>query len=99
MKWPKRLSRDERKFSERPVLIHALEGFLGAGSAPKIVADYFANTEGEVLYSFDVDSYLDYRARRPLISFSEDHYEDYAVPSLDLVLKHEVEGWDGIILV
>jgi len=98
MKWPKRLSRDERKFSERPVLIHALEGFLGAGSAPRIVADYFANTEGEVLYSFDVDNYLDYRARRPLISFSEDHYEDYAVPSLDLVLKHDLGGRPYLLL-
>jgi len=98
MRWPKRLDRDERRFSERPILIHALEGFLGAGSAPQIVADYFAHTDGEVLYSFDVDNYLDYRARRPLISFSEDHYEDYAVPSLDLVLKHDLGGRPYLLL-
>ncbi len=98
MKWLKRTQTAARTFSEPPVLIHALEGFLGAGSAPKIAADFLAQTGGEVLHSFDVDSYLDYRARRPVISFEEDHYTDYQSPSLDLVLLHDVSGRPYLLL-
>lgn len=85
-------------FTERPVLIHALEGFLGAGSAPKIASDFLTGADAEVLHSFDVDSFLDYRARRPLISFSEDHYTDYVAPRLDLVLQHDLGGRPYLVL-
>lgn len=80
------------------MLIHALEGFLGAGSAARIASDYLISDDDEVLYSFDVDSYLDYRARRPLITFSEDHYTNYSTPTLDLVLKHDLGGRPFLLL-
>lgn len=93
MKWPLRRKDDSnRRLSERPVLILALDGFLGAGSAPRIAAADLSSGHGEVLYSFDVDSYYDYRARRPLITFREDHYENYDEPSLDVVLEHDLDS-------
>ena len=99
MKWPQRRNDDsKRRFEERPVLIHALEGFLGAGSAPRIAADELSSGDGEVLYSFDVDSYYDYRARRPLITFLGDHYEAYEDPALDVVLEHDLDGHPFLLL-
>ncbi|MBC7592936.1 MAG: PAC2 family protein [Kineosporiaceae bacterium] len=89
---------DARRFSERPVLIHALDGFLGAGSAPRIAAAELSSGEGEVLYSFDADSYYDYRARRPLITFRGDHYEDYDEPALDVVLEHDLDDRPYLLL-
>lgn len=98
MKWPNKREETPRRFSERPILIHALDGFLGAGSAPRIAASELSSGQGEVLYSFDVDSFYDYRARRPLITFREDHYQDYDEPSLDVVLHHDLDGRPFLLL-
>lgn len=98
MKWPNKRDDSPRQFSERPVLVHALDGFLGAGSAPRIAAAELSSGRGEILYSFDVDSFYDYRARRPLITFREDHYQDYDAPSLDLVLEHDLDGRPFLLL-
>ena len=32
--------------------------------------------------TFDVDEFYDYRARRPPLTFVEDHYADYDAPRL-----------------
>jgi len=99
MKWPLRRNSDsDRRLTERPVLIHALDGFLGAGAAPRIAAAELSSGQGELLYSFDVDVYYDYRARRPLITFRGDHYEDYEEPSLDVVLEHDLDGRPFLLL-
>lgn len=98
MKWPLKREVPRRQFSERPILIHALDGFLGAGSAPRIAAAELSSGHGEILHSFDVDSFFDYRARRPLIKFREDHYQDYDAPSLDLVLEHDLDGRPYLLL-
>ncbi len=98
MKWPIKREEEPRRFSERPVLIHALDGFLGAGSAPRLASAALSTGQGEVLYSFDVDSFYDYRARRPLITFLEDHYQDYDDPSLDVILEHDLDGRPYLLL-
>ncbi len=98
MKWSFKREEIGRQFSERPVLIHALDGFLGAGSAPRIAADALSSGHGEIIHRFDVDSFFDYRARRPLIKFREDHYEDYEPPALDLVLEHDLDGRPYLLL-
>ena len=45
-----------------------------------------------MIATFDVDALLDYRARRPLMTFDEDHWADYADPQLALHLVHDAEG-------
>jgi hypothetical protein len=98
MKWPFRHDNSDRRLVERPVLIHALDGFLGAGSAPRLAAAELSSGRGEVVYSFDVDAYYDYRARRPVITFSEDHYEGYDAPALDVLLEHDLDGRPYLML-
>lgn len=75
-----------------PVLIHALDGFLGAGSAARLAADQLKSGHGEVVHEFDVDSMFDYRARRPMIAFQENHYAEYQDPTLQIVLEHDANG-------
>lgn len=98
MKWLSRRDNDSPRLTHRPLLIHALDGFMGAGAAPRLAAAELSSGSGEVVHSFDVDSYLDYRARRPVITFNEDHYQDYEDPSLDVVLEHDHEGTPFLLL-
>ncbi|RYJ05305.1 MAG: PAC2 family protein [Actinomycetales bacterium] len=93
MQWPKR--RDTQTDPEAPqgaVLIHALDGFLTAGGAPRLAAEALTTGEGEVVHSFDVDELYDYRARRPFVTFRQDHYQDYEEPRLDIVLERDAAG-------
>lgn len=70
------------------VLVHALDGFLDAGNAGRLAAEQLA-LETRVVASFDVDQLYDYRGRRPPLTFSEDHYEDFATPRLVLRLAQD----------
>lgn len=83
----------------RPVLVHAMDGFLDAGSAGRLVADELSSRDGSrVVASFAVDELYDYRARRPALSFLEDHYEDYDAPRLVLRLVQDDAGVPFLLL-
>lgn len=70
---------------DRPVLVHALGGFIDAGSAGRLAAEHLLSSlEHTVLATFDVDQLYDYRARRPAMTFVEDHWESYDAPELVL---------------
>ena len=81
-----------------PVLIHALDGFLGAGSAARLASDQLRTGRGEVVHEYDIDELFDYRARRPMIAFREDHYADYDDPTLQIVLEHDTNGMPYLLL-
>lgn len=84
--------------SERPVLLHALDGFLGAGSGPRLAAEHITADDAPVLESFDVDEFYDYRARRPPMVFDEDHYADYDAPTLDVRVHRDDAGTPYLVL-
>jgi len=76
-----------------PVLVHALDGFLDAGNAVSLATQHLlAQSPGRVVASFDVDAFYDYRARRPPMTFAEDHYEDYEPPRLVVRVCHDKAG-------
>ena len=80
------------------MLIHALDGFLGAGSAARLAADQLKTGHGEVIHEFDLDEMFDYRARRPMIAFRENHYADYEDPTLQVVLEHDANNEPYLLL-
>lgn len=88
----------DRPQGEEPVLIYALDGFLGAGSAPRLAAEHLDPADGDVVYTFDVDDYYDYRARRPVMTFNRDHYQDYAAPTLNIVRKLDTSDRPYLLL-
>ncbi len=76
-----------------PVLVHALTGFVDAGQAGHVaVAHLLATLEHRVLATFDVDQLLDYRSRRPKMTFDGGRWESYEQPELVL---HEVRDSAG----
>lgn len=71
-------------------LVAGLTGFTDAGGAISQLGTYLlATLENEVIGRFDADSLLDYRARRPTISFDHDHLTNYKPPLLNLYLMRD----------
>jgi predicted ATP-grasp superfamily ATP-dependent carboligase len=84
---------------ERPVLVYALGGFVDAGHAGRLAADHLlANLPHRVLVRFDVDQLYDYRARRPVMTFVEDHWESYEAPRLEVSLVEDAVGTGFLML-
>jgi predicted ATP-grasp superfamily ATP-dependent carboligase len=84
---------------ERPVLVHALSGFVDAGQAGRLAAEHLlATLPHRVLVRFGVDEVYDYRARRPVMTFVEDHWESYESPRLELSLVEDAVGTGFLML-
>jgi proteasome assembly chaperone (PAC2) family protein len=82
-----------------PVLIHALEGFSDAGHAIKLAATHLKNTlDTELVASFAIDELLDYRSRRPLMTFKTDHFTHYEEPELSLYALRDSVGTPFLLL-
>jgi predicted ATP-grasp superfamily ATP-dependent carboligase len=72
------------------VLVHALTGFADAGQAGSLaVTHLLANLEHQLIATFDVDQLLDYRSRRPAMTFEEDRWVSYERPKLVLYEVHD----------
>jgi hypothetical protein len=95
-----------------PLLMVSLDGFLDAGQVRSTLAEHLLDTlEHEVVASFDTDQLVDYRSRRPMMTFDADHYSDFEDPSLVLyrlvdaagepfLLLHGIEPdyrWEGFV--
>lgn len=82
-----------------PVLVHALEGFSDAGHAIRLAAEHLKNTlTTELVASFAIDELLDYRSRRPLMTFKTDHFTRYEEPELNLYALHDTAGTPFLLL-
>ncbi len=80
-------------------LIVALRGGSDAGSVIGQVEDYlWGRYRLEEILRFNADLLLDYRARRPLITFNEDHFVDYAPDELILALGRDELGSPFLLL-
>ncbi|WP_370614212.1 PAC2 family protein [Mumia sp. Pv 4-285] len=90
---------DELPEGVRPSLLFAFDGFLNAGSAPRLAVEHLqSRDEGEVVHEFDLDDYYDYRGRRPPMVFDRDRYAEYDRPSLELRVHHDDHGAPYLVL-
>ncbi|QSE88469.1 PAC2 family protein [Rhodococcus pseudokoreensis] len=82
-----------------PVLIHGLEGFSDAGHAVKLATTHLRESlESELVASFAVDELVDYRSRRPTMTFKADHFSDYDQPELNLYALKDTAGTPFLLL-
>lgn len=82
-----------------PVLVHALEGFSDAGHAIRLAARHLREElDTELVASFAIDELLDYRSRRPLMTFKTDHFTHYDDPELSLYALHDSVGTPFLLL-
>jgi predicted ATP-grasp superfamily ATP-dependent carboligase len=81
------------------VLLQQLDGFMDAGSAGKTLTEHLLNTlEHRVVGRFDVDRLIDYRSRRPIMTFVTDHWASYDPPELVVHLVQDANGTDFLLL-
>lgn len=66
-------------------LVMGFTGFADAGHVVRqITNELLETTDAVTVAEFDADQLIDYRSRRPQISFVEDHLQDYQAPRLAL---------------
>ncbi len=74
----------------QPVLIQALSGFVDAGNATRLAREQLLTSlDARPVARFDLDQLFDYRSRRPVMTFVEDHWESYDAPALELHLLRD----------
>lgn len=86
------------------VLLYHLEGFIDAGDAgEQLIAQLLASgrdggQDHRVVARFDVDRLVDYRARRPLMTFRRDRWVSYEAPELALHMVRDATGTPFLVL-
>ena len=82
-----------------PVLVHGMEGFADAGHAIKLATAHLLETlDSELVGTFDLDALLDYRSRRPTMTFEADHFAAYDEPRLSLHAVTDDAGTPFLLL-
>lgn len=80
-------------------LVMTLSGVTDAGGVVSQLDTFFWDrTDPEVLLRFNTDLLLDYRSRRPIITFEEDHFTGYTPEDLTLSLCHDQLGTPFLLL-
>jgi proteasome assembly chaperone (PAC2) family protein len=81
------------------VFLVYLEGFMDAGSAGRLLTEHLLDSlEHETVASFDTDRLLDYRSRRPLMTFDKTRWESYDDPRLEVHLLRDPAGKPFMLL-
>jgi predicted ATP-grasp superfamily ATP-dependent carboligase len=80
-------------------MLHYLEGFIDAGTAGRLLAEHLLRTfSHETVARFDTDRLIDYRSRRPLMTYDNSRWESYDSPELALHLLHDQGGRPFLLL-
>ena len=81
------------------VLLHHFDGAMDAGHAGTLAIEQLLMTlPHERMATFDVDTLVDYRARRPIMTYATHTYESAVMPELALDLVQDDEGEDLLVL-
>ncbi|QGQ19607.1 PAC2 family protein [Cellulomonas sp. JZ18] len=82
-----------------PVLLHAVRGFVDAGQAGQVAVEHLTSAgTAQRLVTFDVDQLVDYRSRRPVMTFDGDGWTEYAAPELVVDLLEDAAGVPFLLL-
>ena len=83
-----------------PVLIQSVDGFIDAGGGRRLAREQLlaASAVDEVVVRFDVDQLIDYRSRRPTMTFDTDHWSAYDDPSLVVRMLEDSAGTPYLLL-
>jgi predicted ATP-grasp superfamily ATP-dependent carboligase len=83
----------------RPVLVQAVTGFIDAGGATQLAREHIlSSSDARLVARFDIDQLLDYRSRRPMMTFLEDHWTAYDEPVLGIYELHDDDSTPYLML-
>ena len=81
------------------VLLVSFGGFVDAGQTQRLLTDHvLAALPHTLVASFDVDQLMDYRGRRPAMTFVSDRWSSYADPTLLLYRVTDADGVPFLVL-
>jgi hypothetical protein len=81
------------------VMLVSMGGFIDAGRTQRLLTEHLlAAHDHTVVASFDLDQLLDYRGRRPMMTFERDRYTSYEDPSLLLYRLTDRDGTPFLLL-
>lgn len=81
------------------VMLYHFDGYIDAGeTGDQIVSRLLDTLPQQVVASFDHDRLVDYRARRPMLTFKRDRWTDYEVPTLDVRMLQDATGAPFLLL-
>src|ERR1700742_2369560 len=80
-------------------LLVYLEGFMDAGAAGRLLTEPLLDAfEHTTVGRFNTDRLLDYRSRRPLMTFDDGKWETYEAPELSIFRFTDAEGKPFLLL-
>lgn len=81
------------------VMLYHFEGFMDAGdTGEQLVESVLESQPHTTVARFDVDRLIDYRARRPAMTFRRDEWVSYDTPSLELRLVRDATDTPFLLL-
>lgn len=81
------------------VMVHALRGFIDAGGAGEVATEHLLERfDGRRLVTFDTDQLVDYRARRPTMTFDVWRWREYDEPQLVVDWMRDAAGRPFLLL-
>jgi PAC2 family len=85
---------------DRPVLVVGMEGWIDAGlGAATAMATLLGAVTTEPVATFDVDTLLDHRARRPIVRIVDGVNTGLRWPEIQLRGGHDADGHDLLLLL
>jgi proteasome assembly chaperone (PAC2) family protein len=93
------LDTDPTREVEGAALLVHLEGFMDAGAAGRLLTEHLLDAfEHTTVARFDTDRLLDYRSRRPLMTFDGGKWESYDAPELAVFKLADSAGKPFLLL-
>lgn len=81
------------------VMLYHFDGYIDAGeTGEQIVGGLLDSLPHQVVARFDHDRLVDYRARRPLLTFRRDRWAGYETPAIDVRLVQDATGAPFLLL-
>ncbi len=74
-------------------MLYHFDGYIDAGETGDQIVDRLLDSlPHQVVARFDHDRLVDYRARRPLLTFKRDRWDDFEVPAIEVRLVQDATG-------
>ncbi|MFF8828907.1 proteasome assembly chaperone family protein [Streptomyces sp. NPDC015131] len=81
------------------VMLYHFDGYIDAGETGEQIVDGLLDAlPHQVVARFDHDRLVDYRARRPLLTFRRDRWSAYEVPAIEVRLVQDATGAPFLLL-
>ncbi|MFJ4867865.1 PAC2 family protein [Streptomyces sp. NPDC088757] len=81
------------------VMLYHFDGYIDAGETGEQIVELLLDTlPHQLVARFDHDRLVDYRARRPLLTFRRDRWTAYETPSIEVRLVQDATGAPFLVL-